>query len=245
MRSIHWATPPCSHTQSSLQFSYPSIILLLSIGLRRWVAFWKALEQLYRLVVVSRHNINHLSIDSTREGVRIRIWRSKSASKIRILTKEKEVDTFTSPPPPPPASLSALVTITSSNPTPSPSGSLVFIHHLGQYQSLPPNTAAISNNNSISYQLLRLRLTRNNIHWRRWWVAMIIIYILFHTQHPPPPSVLPNYHFALRLTSWLLIGGGGGWHWSSAPSPCGSLGGGAVALSIGSCGGGGGVVAVV
>jgi len=96
MRSIHWATPPYSHTRSSLQFSYPSLVLLLSIGLRRWVAFWKALIKLYRLVVISMHNINLLSIDSTREGVGIRISSPKSKSKIQILTKEKQIDVLTS-----------------------------------------------------------------------------------------------------------------------------------------------------
>jgi len=52
------------------------------------VAFWKALELLYRLVVVSRHNIDLLPIISTREGVRIRISRPKSASNSE---KEEEL----------------------------------------------------------------------------------------------------------------------------------------------------------
>ena len=60
------------------------------------MAFWKALVALYRLVVVSRHNIDLLPINSTREGVRIRISSPESKSKIRISTKEKEIDTLTS-----------------------------------------------------------------------------------------------------------------------------------------------------
>ena len=41
---------------------------------RQWVAFWKALIVLYRLVVVPRPNIDLLPIDSTKSTLTIRIW---------------------------------------------------------------------------------------------------------------------------------------------------------------------------
>ena len=82
-------TIPSKFTQSLISQ------LVVVVG-SRWVAFWKAESELYRLVVVSRRNIGVLSIISTREGVRIRIWSPESKSKLRILTKEKEIDTLTS-----------------------------------------------------------------------------------------------------------------------------------------------------
>ena len=74
---------PCSHTRSSSKFSYPSIIPFVPIGWRRLDHHLKALEQLYRLIVVSRLNINLLSINSTKSTPRKRAARPKSTSEFR------------------------------------------------------------------------------------------------------------------------------------------------------------------
>ena len=55
------------------------------------MAFWKALIELYRLIVVSRRNIDLLPIVSTREGVGIRISSPKPESKFGFHQKEKEI----------------------------------------------------------------------------------------------------------------------------------------------------------
>ena len=59
------------------------------------MAFWKALEQLYRLVVVSRHDIDLLPIDSTRERIRKRAAWSKPTSNFRTFRKRGRVDDTT------------------------------------------------------------------------------------------------------------------------------------------------------
>ena len=73
----------CSHTRFLLQFSYPSIIPVLPIGWRRLDHHLKTLEQLYRLVALSRHYINLLSIDSTKSTPRKQAARSKSTPNFR------------------------------------------------------------------------------------------------------------------------------------------------------------------
>jgi len=69
-------TIPSKSTQSFIS-------QLVEVVGRLWVAFWNPLIVLYRLVVVSRRNIDPLPIESTREGVRIRIWRPKPTSNLR------------------------------------------------------------------------------------------------------------------------------------------------------------------
>jgi len=181
MRSIHWATPPYSHTRSSLQFSYPSLVLLLSIGLRRWVAFWKALKQLYRLVMVARHNINLLSIDSTREGVGIRISSPKSKSKIQILTKEKQIDVLTS--------TTAVIVINNIN------------DNIKSSISLAWRLTRICSTDIINYCSFALRLTCHHNTHRRWCWTISLLQLLRLTAHSPPPQQIHHHH---RRWWWIV-----------------------------------------
>jgi len=59
------------------------------------VAFWKAESELYRLVVVARHYIDLLPIDSTRERIRKRAAWSKPTSNFRTFRKRGRVDDTT------------------------------------------------------------------------------------------------------------------------------------------------------
>ena len=67
-------------TQSSISW------LAVVVG-RRWVVFPNPLMELYRLVVVSRYNIDPLPIDSTKSPPTIRCWSPKSTFQIQIFNR--------------------------------------------------------------------------------------------------------------------------------------------------------------
>jgi len=65
---VTWPSQRPPHYSNPSQFTLSSISFLTVIVSSRWVVIWKALIEPYRLVVVSRPNIDLLSMYSTREG---------------------------------------------------------------------------------------------------------------------------------------------------------------------------------
>ena len=71
---VAWPSFIATHYPFLSEFTQSSISWLVVVVGRQWVAFWKALIVLYRLVVVPRPNIDLLPIDSTKSTLTIRIW---------------------------------------------------------------------------------------------------------------------------------------------------------------------------
>ena len=75
------ANPNSTHYRTRLipfKITLPFTSFVLTVQSRQWVVIWNPLVKLYRLVILSRSNIDLLSIDSTKSTSRIRMSRSKS-----------------------------------------------------------------------------------------------------------------------------------------------------------------------
>eukprot|EP00984_Skeletonema_dohrnii_P021057 scaffold10418_cov149-Skeletonema_dohrnii-CCMP3373.AAC.1 len=75
-----------------LKFTQSFISWLVIVVGRRWVAIWNPLIKLYRIVAISRPNIDVLPINSTKASPRKRAARSKSSSNFRTFRKRGRVD---------------------------------------------------------------------------------------------------------------------------------------------------------
>ena len=117
--------PRTTHIPSKFTQSFLSPLLVV-VGTHQ-VVIWKALIVLYRLVVVSRPNIDLLPIISTREGVGIRISSPKVTFQIRILTKELKIEAVTSSTTTTATTVIKKLPMTSISIAPSPRGSLAFV----------------------------------------------------------------------------------------------------------------------
>jgi len=172
----------------------------------RWGVIWNRHIALYRLVVVSRPNVNLLSIDSTRLGSRIRITIPKSTFQIHFFNKKATmIQPFE-------LTFRALPIHTTIN-TARPRSPLALTKE---------KNASLKNDhlNQPHHQLTSLRsawsccITPTSFvgvgGGGCWWIVIRWHYPPPPTpttyQHPPPPP-------APTPTAAFVIGVGGGWRW--------------------------------